>query len=124
MEKFNFQRFVNVCGMLGSEHAGERATAAAIAEAELRQASLTWRDVLHDPREAREPPRQTPEPEKKAKPLHDEMLSDLLGIIDELPSGRAEFIRGCNKYRGRLSPKQRGSIEDIHRKYFVQGDAP
>jgi hypothetical protein len=42
-------RLRKLCGMLGSEHDGERATAAAKADALLRAAGLTWADVIGPP---------------------------------------------------------------------------
>jgi hypothetical protein len=36
-----------LCGLFSSEHAGERATAAAMADAFLRSRGLRWTDVLH-----------------------------------------------------------------------------
>ncbi len=38
--------FVKMCGMLGSEHDGERATAARMATVFLRERSLTWDKVV------------------------------------------------------------------------------
>jgi hypothetical protein len=42
-------RLRKLCGMLGSEHDGERAAAAAKADALLRAAGLTWADVITAP---------------------------------------------------------------------------
>ena len=39
-------RLVKVLGMLGSDHAGERAAAALQASRILKEAGLTWHDVL------------------------------------------------------------------------------
>jgi hypothetical protein len=38
-----------LCGMFGSDHPGERANAAARADALVRSAGLTWRDIIHVP---------------------------------------------------------------------------
>ncbi|MBM3540811.1 MAG: hypothetical protein FJX51_02080 [Alphaproteobacteria bacterium] len=40
------RRLQYVCGMLGSAHDGERAAAAATADRMVREAGLTWRDVI------------------------------------------------------------------------------
>jgi hypothetical protein len=41
-------RLVRLCGMFGSDHIGERANAAAMADHLVRQMGLTWPDVLAD----------------------------------------------------------------------------
>jgi hypothetical protein len=41
-----YDRFVKVCGMLGSDHVGERAAAALKATAILREQELTWDELL------------------------------------------------------------------------------
>jgi hypothetical protein len=43
-------KLVKVLGMLGSAHAGERANAALAASQILKEAGLTWYDVLDVPR--------------------------------------------------------------------------
>ena len=40
------ERLVKLCGIFGSDHAGERANAAAAADRLVRQAGLRWPDVL------------------------------------------------------------------------------
>ena len=40
-------RLAKVCGMLGSDHPGERANAALAADKLVRSLGLTWRDVIH-----------------------------------------------------------------------------
>jgi hypothetical protein len=42
-------RLVKLCGMLGSDYAGERAAAAAKADALVRAHGLTWHDVIAAP---------------------------------------------------------------------------
>lgn len=49
-----------VLGMLGSEHAGERAAAAAKADAMVKEAGLTWAQVLS----GSPPSRRAPTPEE------------------------------------------------------------
>ena len=39
-------RLVKLCGLLGSDHAGERDAAAVLASRLLREANLTWADVI------------------------------------------------------------------------------
>ena|SRR5712671_5916708 len=43
------QKLVRVLGMLGSDHDGERASAARMATQMLREAELTWDHVVFDP---------------------------------------------------------------------------
>ena len=40
------ERFIRLCGMLGSDFEGERANAAALASRMLRESGLTWRDII------------------------------------------------------------------------------
>lgn len=40
------QRLAKLCGMLGSSHDGERASAAALADRLIREHGLTWPDVI------------------------------------------------------------------------------
>jgi hypothetical protein len=49
LDSHSADRLRKLCGMLGSQHDGERATAAAKADALLRAAGLTWADVIGPP---------------------------------------------------------------------------
>jgi hypothetical protein len=40
------ERLARICGMFGSDHAGERASAAAMADTMIRKLGLTWQDVI------------------------------------------------------------------------------
>jgi len=42
---------IKLCGMLGSDHAGERAAAAAMADRFVRTMGMTWTDVITAPPE-------------------------------------------------------------------------
>jgi hypothetical protein len=53
-------RLVKLCGLLGSAHDGERATAAAMADQLLRQNKLTWVDVIAIPKLLPPPPEHAP----------------------------------------------------------------
>lgn len=46
MSEIDLRRFTQICGMLGSDHDGERASAAALATKMLKAAGLTWADIL------------------------------------------------------------------------------
>lgn len=119
MNKLNFPRLVAICGRLGSDHEGERATAAGMATAILRENGLTWADVLADPLRQGEP--EAPEPTPTGDIARDQ-LDDLVAIFDDLPSGRQKFVAGCNRQRRTLSPRQREVIDEIWHHYF--GEVP
>src|SRR5207342_3905236 len=68
-------RLARILGMLGSEHAGERASAALQAEAFRKRHGLTWEAMLALPEVAPEPvwtpppePRPTPPPPPSPRP--------------------------------------------------------
>ena len=69
------RRLARILGMLGSEHAGERASAALQAEAFRKRHAMTWEEMLAIPpvEEAPEPePVWTPPPpEPETEPPHD-----------------------------------------------------
>ena len=50
-------RLAKVCGLLGSDHDGERASAAYQATKILRAAGMTWADIVAPARPAAPPPR-------------------------------------------------------------------
>jgi hypothetical protein len=41
------EHLAKLCGMFGSEHDGERATAARLADQHVRRLGLSWPDVIH-----------------------------------------------------------------------------
>ncbi len=46
LDKLAAARLARICGMFGSNHAGERASAAAMADSLVRKLGLTWPDVI------------------------------------------------------------------------------
>ena len=58
------QRLVRLCGMLGSEHDGERANAARLADRLIRETGLTWEGVIAAPPVAQ--PEARPRPAQPA----------------------------------------------------------
>jgi hypothetical protein len=46
LDKQTAARLARICGMFGSNHAGERASAAAMADSMVRQLGMTWPDVI------------------------------------------------------------------------------
>jgi hypothetical protein len=120
MGHFNFTRFTNICGRLGSDQDGERATAAAMATRELRAAGLTWTDVLVDPGQAQAKPVSRPDnvsPFRRHDPARD-MLADLFDVIDRLTPARQDFVHGCRSQASPLSDKQRQIINDMWHRHF------
>lgn len=70
---FDRARFVKLLGMLGSEHPGEVANAAAMVTKMLKDAGLTWADcILNDPKPApakgERRPHEEPRPETYGRP--------------------------------------------------------
>ncbi len=59
-------KLVKLLGMLGSDHDGERANAARLADEHRRKSGLTWHDFVLPLPEAR--PRKARKPRKRAKP--------------------------------------------------------
>ena len=57
LDPHSADRLRKLCGMLGSEHDGERAAAAAKADELVRAAGLTWADVIAPPIVSHYPPR-------------------------------------------------------------------
>jgi hypothetical protein len=120
MGVFNFTRFIGICGRLGSDHDGERASAAAMATRELRAANLTWADVLVDPGQAQAEPVSRPDnvsPFRRHDPARD-MLADLLDVIDQLTPARQDFVHGCRSQASPLSDKQRQIVSDMWQRQF------
>jgi hypothetical protein len=49
LDQHSADRLAKLCGMYGSDHAGERATAARKADELIRSAGLTWREIVTPP---------------------------------------------------------------------------
>lgn len=113
---FDFTKFLGVVGRLGSDFDGERATAARMATDMLRQHGMAWSDVLQLPQPEQPAPRPTPR-------FHDagrDLVLDLMSIVDDLPSGRADFVRGCNAQKSPLSEKQIMALQSAWQRHFGQ----
>ena len=88
---------IKLCGMLGSDHIGERANAALMADKLVRSAGLTWSDIIVPPRH-------------HAGQHHPH---DWRGMRDfcaahfySLRERERDFVDGLADWRGRLSEKQ------------------
>ena len=92
------ERLAKLCGLLGSDHAGERSTAAAKADALIRSRGLRWTDVI-----ASAPTGTT------------ERIRFALGHIDMLSRWEHGFLLGI---RGKqtLSERQTRILDEIMEK--------
>ena len=87
------QRLVRLCGMLGSDHDGERANAGRFADRLIREAGLTWDQLIAAPQLARPEPTKRPPPQPASEPW-------TTGVDD--PSAKAEAILA--RHRAVLTP--------------------
>jgi hypothetical protein len=94
-------RLVKLCGMLGSEHDGERAAAAFKADRFIRGLGLTWGDIVI--------------------PSHPVPASDwrrianyCLLLRDQLNEREMEFVESIARYRGAPSDKQQHWLSRIY----------
>ena len=85
------ERLTKLCGMFGSNHAGERANAAAAADRLVRQAGLTWHDIVQP---ALPPPASNP---------------DIEGADDAIKF----CARHCNVYSSPLTEWERKFIASL-----------
>jgi hypothetical protein len=99
-------RLAKILGMLGSQHPGERAAAAAKASAIVRAAGLTWRDVVVAS------PSVAPQPEDDT-PDWRQMAARCAQQIGRLTAREAGFVRQILTW-SRPTPKQMAWLEDIH----------
>jgi hypothetical protein len=102
-------RLAKICGLLASDHDGERAAAAAKASQLLRAAGLSWRDLIEcgcpkAPRQASPDWRQTDHRPRVARLL----------ARGHLSAWEAEFLRSIAK-RPALSAKQAAVLAKIER---------
>jgi hypothetical protein len=94
-------RLTNLCGMLGSDHAGERANDAERADALVRGLGLTWGEIIAIPASTPREPKTVPE-----------KIAYVLANIDALSDWERGFIYQVNRRRT-ISPKQLVVLEQI-----------
>jgi hypothetical protein len=111
-------RLEHLLGMLGSDHAGEVANAARIAEQLRREAGVTWQEILTTPPLPSAPP--LPEPV-----ADDREPIDIAGAIELCLENQAHltrwelgFVRDIAHVRP-LSPKQLACLELIARRILT-----
>jgi hypothetical protein len=93
-------RLAKICGMFGSDHAGERAAAAAHADKLIRDNGLSWETIL-----------------KSRSSSHatttEEQIEFCLANINKLRQWERGFIYGINSQRRKLSDKQLAVVRKI-----------
>jgi hypothetical protein len=89
------ERLSKLCGLFGSDHAGERASAAAKADQLVRKLGLTWSEVLISA------------PRALSAPASIKQKIDLLYANRGMLNAKArDFIANVSRYPHRLSDKQ------------------
>jgi len=104
------QRLAKLCGLFGSDHDGERAAAAAMADRLVRGLGLTWLDVIM--------PRTLPAPPTRSArrwrwPESDEgKLTFLLRHLNLLTDWERQFVVNLRRFHS-WSPKQRAVVDRL-----------
>jgi hypothetical protein len=100
-------KLAKICGLLGSDHAGERAAAAALADRMVRELGLRWADVISVPL-------VPADPISTDSVAWQDALDTCLEHIEELDARSRTFLRSLSKWRGPPSPKQLDWLFDIY----------
>lgn len=125
------KRLVQFCGMLGSDHDGERANAARMADRLIREAGLTWENVIAVPPAMRQeaPKRPAPPPEWSASEFRTpgmQRMAEVETILRQhrplLTQWEVDFL-GSIASRGHLTLKQLEVLERIRAKIKARGAA-
>src|SRR3954453_15194711 len=101
-DQIDRERLVKLCGMFGSDHAGERANAAAAADRLVRQTRLRWPDVILP---ALPPP--------KSSNTTADQIDFVLGFPDTLNDWECRFIWSLARQRRPLSTKQLAILREL-----------
>jgi hypothetical protein len=99
------ERLAKPCGMFGSDHVGERATAAQMANKLVRARGLTWSDVIAPTPTPRSPPTTSP---------WQRMVRYCLQYGHLLTERQIEFVRSLLRWRGELTERQENWLIDIY----------
>ena len=110
LPKKELERLAAICGMFGSDHVGERASAAQKADELIRKQGLTWEQVIL----ARWTAKQT---FRWADTL-EEKLGTVLASPDSLTEWERSFAVSLNG-RHRIDPKQEIILDRLFRKVTV-----
>ena len=110
-------KFAKVCGLLGSDHDGERSTAAYQATKILRANGMTWADIVAPARPAAPPPRSP-----NYGPPHAAAATAALRCADRLTPWELRFLQDILR-RHRLTAKQAAALGEIIQKLRMAGAA-
>jgi hypothetical protein len=99
-------RLTKILGLLGSSHDGERAAAAAKADALVRGAGLTWRDVVM--------PSPPIAPQLEGQGSWRVLAAECHEHQAILPTREREFVGALLTWRAEPSPKQLAWLTAIH----------
>ena len=104
-ETLDRERLVKRCGMFGSDHAGERANAAAAADRLVRDAGLRWPDVIL-------PSLTGPTRHREIETVKDALIF-VLDYEDVLTAWERQFCRSLCIQRRPISEKQQAILRQI-----------
>jgi hypothetical protein len=93
------EKLARLCGLFGSDHDSERATAAAKADQFIKERGLTWEDVI-----GAIPTASTGD--------HHGLCVAALAVSDLLNDIEREFLRSISRFNT-ISPKQRAWLDRI-----------
>jgi hypothetical protein len=99
------EMLAKLCGMFGSDHAGERANAAAAADKLVRQAGLRWPDVIL--------PLLPAPPRKRDLASLDDVLRYCDECADALTPWERQFAASLRRQRSPISGKQAAILDQI-----------
>ncbi len=100
------ERLAKILGLLGSSHAGERASAAAKADALVRSAGLTWRDVVM--------PSPSIAPQLEGCSSWRLLAAECYAQQDSLSPREFKFVGALLTWRAEPSPKHLAWLTAIH----------
>ena len=117
VEQEDAQRLVKLCGLLGSDHDGERANAAFMATKLLRMNDMTWADLVA---RAMLPAPSAPMPHWSTVPKTEEEWSTAIRARcwDRLTHWEKDFLASIlQRDRWPLSERQRGVLDKLRERY-------
>jgi hypothetical protein len=103
-------RLAKILGMLGSNHDGERASAAAKADAMVRSMGLTWPEVIALPARPAAPPASP----RSSPIVWGRMAMFCYARQAQMNARERQFIASMLVWRGEPSEKQRDWLIDLY----------
>jgi hypothetical protein len=110
-ERLDQDLLAKILGLLGSDHAGERAAAGLKAHELVRAAGLTWRDVLDGA--------VAIVPQLEINQSWDSVLAECCVHKDKLSARERDFVVNLARRRGKPSPKQITWLSAIYQRLKV-----